>query len=381
MADRETLLSWRAVTPCSTVVSGFWGAEGPAPRTAAFRTYLEGAPGPGVYRFWTRNLRETTRGEGALRLADQPGGFWRVEEAFIADGGTRRDGAVYGTAVPVLFDGAPTRDVTPGEAFFSDAAAIDLPPGHDLAFSWTVTSLSGGPAIPCTDESILAAYMRPGGGASEPSPEGFAIDFNGRCALPGLFLRRAPSERIFAFLGDSVTQGYGTGEGRDAFWAARVIRRLPGGWNALNLGSGWARAYDAAADGAWLARAKAADEATVCLGVNDIGTCGRRAAEITRDLDRIVRLLKDANPGMRVWLFTLPPFDFGGAQLKTWRAVNDWIRAGEAPEAAVFDTVPVLGRDAPESHKVREEYRFALNPHPNARAGEALARAFLKRRG
>ncbi len=132
MADRETLLSWRAVTPCSTVVSGFWGAEGPAPRTAAFRTYLEGAPGPGVYRFWTRNLRETTRGEGALRLADQPGGFWRVEEAFIADGGTRRDGAVYGTAVPVLFDGAPTRDVTPGEAFFSDAAAIDLP----LATTW-----------------------------------------------------------------------------------------------------------------------------------------------------------------------------------------------------------------------------------------------------
>ena len=58
---------------------------------------------------------------------------------------------------------------------------------------------------------------KPGGGAGTAAPDGFAMEFNGRAALPSLFLRRAPSDRMIAFLGDSVTQGYGTGEGREAF--------------------------------------------------------------------------------------------------------------------------------------------------------------------
>lgn len=378
MTDRELLTRYRVITPCSTVVSGFYGAEFSAPATNTFRAYLNpGASGHQTFRFWMANVRETTRGETVSRLANEPGGLWRIDEAWIADGGTRRDGALYGEPVPVTFGGGRGKTVEPGEEFLSDEAALDLPDGNDLAFSWTVTRLSDAPAIPCAQESILAAYSKWGGGAAGRSADGFAIDFNGPCALPGMFLRRAPSGRVFAFLGDSITQGYGTGEGREMFWAAQVMRRLPAGTNAINLGSGWARAYDAAADGAWLKRVKVADEVTVCLGVNDIGTCNRGAEEITSDLARIVRLLKAANPGMRVALFTLPPFDFEGAQLAVWNQVNNWIRSGGAPEAEVFDTVPVLGRPAPYEHLVREEYRFPMNPHPNARAGEAVARAFL----
>ena len=382
MTDRALLLTHRVITRCSTVASGFLGDEYFVPETATFRTYLSpGAFGRQAYRFWTRNMRETTRGETRACLANQPGGTWRVDEAWIADGGTRRDGALYGEPVPVLFGGERAKPVAPGEEFLSDEAELTLPEGHDLAFSWTVTRLQEAPAVPYARESILAAYSRWGGGAVDRSADGFAIDFNGPCALPGLFLRRAPSERLIAFLGDSITQGYGTGEGREMFWAAQVARRLPAGTNALNLGSGWARAYDAASDGAWLGRAKAADEVTVCLGTNDLGTCGRSAGAITGDLSRIVDLLKTANPKMRVMLFTLPPFDFEGEQLETWRRVNDWILAGNAAGADVFDTVPVLGRPAPEGHRTREEYRFALDAHPNARAGEVLARAFLAWRG
>jgi lysophospholipase L1-like esterase len=186
---------------------------------------------------------------------------------------------------------------------------------------------------------------------------------------------------VIAFLGDSITQGYGTGEGREMFWAAQVAKRLPAGINALNLGSGWARAYDAAAGGAWLCRAMAADEITVCLGTNDIGTCGRAASEITQDLTAVVQMLKTANPEMRVMLFTLPPFDFEGEKLDTWLRVNDWILSGAVPGEAVFDTVPVLGQPAPNSHLAREEFKFPLDAHPNARAGEVLARAFLAWRG
>ncbi len=382
MTDRELLLSHRVITPCSTVVSGFYGDEFFAPATVTFRTYLRpDACGRQVYRFWTGNVRETTRGDTKQCLANQPGGAWRVDEAWIADGGTRRDGAIYGEPVPVFFGGERTKLVAPGEEFLSDEAALDLPEGHDLAFSWTVTRLQDAPAIPYARESILAAYSRWGGGAAEKSADGFAIDFNGPAALPGLFLRRAPSEKLIAFLGDSITQGYGTGDGREMFWAAQVIKRLPVGTNALNLGSGWARAYDAASGGAWLRRAKAADEVTVCLGTNDLGTCLRSADEIIGDLIKIVQMLKAANPKMRITLFTLPPFDFEGEQLEVWRRVNEWIQRGNAVGADVFDTVPVLGRPAPDGHRTREEYRFALDAHPNARAGEVLARAFLAWRG
>lgn len=378
MTDRELLRQYRVITPCSTVASGFYGEEFSAPTTNAFRVYADpGAYGRQVFRFQVSNVRETTRGEMGERLGGTPGGLWRIDEAFIADGGTRRDGSLRGEPVPVTFGGLRTRTVAPGEVFLSDEVELELPEGHDLAFSWTVTRLTREPAIPCAVESIMAAYAKPGGGAEDASSEGFAVEFNGRAALPSLLLRRAPSERLIAFLGDSITQGYGTGEGREAFWVARVIRGLPEGYNALNLGSGWARAYDAAADGPWLNRAKAADEVVVCLGINDIGTCRRPAREIMEDLGRIVRLLKVANPEMRVTLFTLPPFDVTGGQLNAWRQVNDWIRGGGAPEADVFDTVPVLGQPEPDDHKTREEYRFLLDAHPNARAGEALARAFL----
>ena len=382
MTDRELLLSHRVITPCSTVVSGFYGDEYDAPATVTFRTYLRPcAFGRQVYRFWMNNVRETTRGVTNECLANQPGGSWRVDEAWIADGGTRQDGALYGEPVPVLFGGKSFKLVEPGEEFLSDEAELTLPEGHDLAFSWTLTRLQDAPAIPYARESILAAYSRWGGGAADRSADGFAIDFNGPAALPGLFLRRAPSEKLIAFLGDSITQGYGTGEGREMFWAAQVARRLSAGTNALNLGSGWARAYDAASDGAWLRRAKAADEVTVCLGTNDVGTCLRSAEEITGDLSKIIQMLKVANPRMRITLFTLPPIDFEGPQLQVWRRVNEWILGGGAPGADVFDTVPVLGRPAPESHQTREEYRFALDSHPNARAGEVLARAFLAWRG
>jgi len=382
MTDRELLLSYRVITPCSTVVSGFYGDEFFAPATSTFRTYLRpDAFGRQAFRFWAQNVRETTRGETNERLCNQPGGFWRVDEAWIADGGTRRDGALYGAPVPVLFEGESMKRVAPGEEFLSDDVELDLPEGHDLAFTWTVTRLQDAPAIPYARESILPAYSKWGGGAADKRADGFAIDFNGPCALPGLFLRRGRSERVFAFLGDSITQGYGTGEGREMFWAAQVTKRLPAGYNALNLGSGWARAYDAASDGVWLRRAKAADEVTVCLGTNDLGTCLRSAEEITEDLKRIVQMLKAANPAMRITLFTLPPFDFEGGQLEVWRRVNDWILGGNAPGADVFDTVPALGRPAPDQHRTREEYRFQLDAHPNARAGEVLARAFLAWRG
>ena len=242
MNDRELLKNYRVITPCSTVVSGFYGEEFEVPETATFRTYVRpGASGGQIYRFWINNRRETTRGDTNARLGDTPGGRWSIDEAYIADGGVARDGAIYGESIPVLFDGKPFRMVEPGESFLSDDTKLFLPESHELAFTWTVTRHSSEPAIPYIAESIMALYSRAGDGAAQRSAEGFAIDFNAPGALPGLFLRKASSDRLMVFFGDSITQGYGTGEGREMFWAAQVAKGLPEGYNTLNLGSGWAR--------------------------------------------------------------------------------------------------------------------------------------------
>jgi hypothetical protein len=144
-------------------------------------------------------------------------------------GRTRRDGALRGAPVRVTFGGQAVKEVQPGEEFLSDEAELYLPEGHDLAFSWTLTNLSGAPAIPCAQESILAAYSKWGGGARPARLRTALPSTSTALRAAGLFLRRAPSRRVIAFLGDSITQGYGTGEGREMFWAAQVARRLPPG--------------------------------------------------------------------------------------------------------------------------------------------------------
>ena len=55
--------------------------------------------------------------------ANLPGGMWKIESAYIADGGRLPDGSVAeGTLIPVTFDSSIIRTVMPSETFWSDAA-------------------------------------------------------------------------------------------------------------------------------------------------------------------------------------------------------------------------------------------------------------------
>ena len=90
------------------------------------------------------------------------------------------------------------------------------------------------------------------------------------------------------------------------YWVARIAEGLAPAHSVWNIGSGWARAYDAASDGAWLHKAKHNDEVVVALGVNDIGTAGRSASQVLEDLQTIVAKLKGSRSGMTVILCTVP---------------------------------------------------------------------------
>jgi hypothetical protein len=145
-----------------------------------------------------------------------------------------------------------------------------------------------------------------------------------------------------------------------------------------NLGSGWARAADAASDGYWLYKAKQCDEVVVALGVNDIDSDAVDPDVLLADLAGIVGRLKQHAPARRVFLFTVPPFNLKGAEGATWMRVNEHLRASPPPGVdRVFDVAAVLSRPGPDERLLKPEYAGNRDPHPNDAASAAIAAAFL----
>jgi lysophospholipase L1-like esterase len=271
------------------------------------------------------------------------------------------------------------RTVLPGEAFWSDEVEITIPEEHYLAFSWTITTMEAGISYPVNTENLLTpAYDAPGHAAGQASADGFAKSVN-RLVLPDFIGFNRKEAKRLAFLGDSITQGVRTRQGAHEYWVARIAERLAPEHSVWNIGSGWARAYDAASDGAWLHKAKQNDEVVIALGVNDIGTAGRSASQILEDLQSIVAKLKDSRSDMTVILCTVPTFNFSGSQELAWRQVNQAIR-GHAIDGVdrVFDIAEVLSQAAPHDNLLMPEYMSeGGDPHPNGTAGAAVAAAFL----
>ena len=99
--------------------------------THTYRAYIKTAEyGQLKLKFWYSNRVDSTWADGFESRADLPGGLWKVESAYIADGGRVPGGSVVdGTQVPVTFDSSVARQVMPGETFWSDAADITDPGG------------------------------------------------------------------------------------------------------------------------------------------------------------------------------------------------------------------------------------------------------------
>ncbi|MBW4082397.1 SGNH/GDSL hydrolase family protein [Paenibacillus sp. S150] len=347
-----------------------------------YRTYIRlRENGSLTLKFWHSNAVDSTWDLGLEASAGEPGGAWGIEAAYIADGGLEPDGTVTpGTQVAVTFSGETGKEVLPGEAFWTDEAVLDLPEGHYLAFTWTLRTASAGKTIPYNVEGMLvSAYDAPGNLAGQETSRSFSVS-DKLLVLPGYIGYKKKVDKKLVFLGDSITQGVRTAKDEYSYWAARIAEGLGTGYGLWNIGSGWARAYDAATGGSWLNKAKQGDEVLIVLGVNDLDIGKRSAAELLEDIARIISLIREANPEVKIILGTVPPFNFAGEREDAWRSVNAAILA--APPAGVsrvFDIAAVLAMPAPADHRVRPEYMSnSDDPHPNGTAGKAVAEAFLK---
>lgn len=349
--------------------------------THSYRTYIKPREyGKLKMKFWCSNNVDSTWADGSDSRANLQGGSWRIEAANIADGGKLPDGSVVsGTQVPLTYDSSFSKLVIPGEMFWSDALTFTIPEGNYLAFTWTITSMAAGHSFPFNTEGLLvSAYDAPGHAAVQASSDLYRKSVNCLVLPDFVGYERACAKRI-AFLGDSITQGVRTRLDAYEYWAARIAEGLGHSTSVWNIGSGWARAYDAASDGAWLYKVKQSDKVVIALGVNDIGTAGRTAAQVLDDLQTIVAKLKQDNAAKTVILCTVPTFNFTDSQELTWRQVNDSIRQHAILGAdRVFDMAEVLSQLAPNDNLLKPAYMASgSDPHPNGEAGLAIADAFL----
>lgn len=353
----------------------------PEPFTHTFRTYIRlRENGSLTLKMWHSNSVDSTWDMGQEARGSEPGGEWSIEAAYVADGGQNPDGSVIsGTAVPVTFGGSTMKQVAPGESFWSDETMLELPEGHYLAFTWTLKTSSPGKTIPYNVEGILVtAYDAQGYFAAQEVADSFALS-DKLLVLPSYIGYKKKVAKKLVFLGDSITQGVRTEKDEYTYWAARIAEGLGTDYGLWNIGSGWGRAYDVAADGPWLHKAKQGDEVLIVLGVNDLDIGKRSAEELLGDLTEIIAKIKEANRNTAVILSTVPPFNFTEEVEVAWRQVNENI-LNHPPTGVdrVFDIAAVLSEPAPADHRIRAEYMSGeYDPHPNGTAGKAVADAFL----
>lgn len=259
---------------------------------------------------------------------------------------------------PLTFGGKQSAYVTDG--FESDDAEIFIPEDCWLSVRLRVRSDSDA-AIPSTDESASGGYR------------------NGLRTLnvlrPNFIGCRGDFKETLVFLGDSITQGTRTAADKYEAWSHRVGLAMPNDINVINLGMGWSRAYDAAADGIFLRLAGYGDRITICFGVNDIKSGGKTGEEVIESLRRIINILKERRPKTDIILFTVPPFNLDQWGEEQRQIINrEILRGGLCEKVFDFGKILEIGEG-----RIRPEYMAdSEDAHPNGIAGEAAAKALLE---
>jgi len=258
-----------------------------------------------------------------------------LSDIIISDSDEKADVYVCGFT-DLLFNGKTKKEVMPGEFFASDPVELEFQTGEFLCLEITFS----GKMIPYHEESLLPVYIK----------EGENWNYSKLIPFPGMIGCDRKVKGKVAYLGDSITQGIGTKANSYSHWNALLSKKLGNEYAYWNLGIGYGRANDAAADGAWLFKAKQNDIVFVCFGVNDI-LKGHTVEQIKADLASIVDILKKEDK--KIVLQTIPPFDYTGENVEVWELVNDYIKTVLKDRVdIVFDVVPVLGNEeAPEKAK------------------------------
>lgn len=338
----------------NTVIATGSNTAVPVAESVTYRAWIPTeVSGELEYCFYFSNVVDSTWDDGSETYAGMSGGTFTIESACVSDGGTEFDANIEPVhTAEVTFSGSTSKEVSPDEVFWSDPVDFDVPDGHYLLWEWTVS----GTNIPAIRMSNLAyAYADQGDG------KGFL--YTGEIPLPKLFGCKRDVKTRIVTLGDSVTQGCGTTEFENQFWAARLLEQLgTEDYSLWNLGLGYARGTDCAQGGDWMNRAvAAADVVTIAYGINDIisGPYGGSGHATAEEIETAVRTITAPfqTYGVDTILWNIPPFDLS-AELETIRqAYNS--RAGEIAsdcDVILFDAAEVLQDPSDASKTVHGQH-------------------------
>lgn len=305
------------------------------------------------YKLLFSDTINSTYAGGEISVANETCGDWTIHSAKVIVPATDTKSE---NAVQLTFNKKKEKHVSAGEIFVSDPATIDVGDDGDFIFEIEFS----GKKLPYFEEAIVPIYRLING----------EWMLNKRVPLPTMIGIARNVEKKIGFLGDSITEGIGTGCGSYEHWNAKIAEIIGDKYSYWNIGIGFARAADAASNGTWLNKAKEMDAVTICLGVNDMGR-GYSATEICCALETVVRILQDNK--VRTILFTVPPFDYQGDIIEKWKKVNSYILSELSKITEVYDTVSVWGDEAPN------EQRAIYGGHPNAEGCYKLALDFTKK--
>ena len=256
----------------------------------------------------------------------------------------------------MYFNGEKHKTVNPGEIFHTDETSIEFEKGEYIAI---IMEFSGC-QLPCHEEAQYPTFVMENG---KYKP-------NKHTPVPVMTGCDRIATKKLGFFGDSITQGIGPTPNSYTHYVAVLSKKLSDEYSYWDIGIGFARASDAASDGAWALKAKSVDIITVCFGVNDILMNGAKAKDIVINaLETIVKYLKAEN--IKVILQTVPPFDYNEEQTKVWNEINEYILNNMKEKVdLIFDVRPILSGDRPETAK--------FGGHPNEEGSELWGIALAK---
>lgn len=307
------------------------------------------------YKFYFSNKVFSTFDNGSNSKANDNGNAYKLIRARVGVcGGVNVKNIKFS---PLMFFGKKTKWVDCGEDFWSDEINLTVKKEDYLIFEWTVK----GDCFAYTPDKIIPSFVK----------KGFKFIANTSFPQPCMVACDKQIQKRVIFLGDSITQGLGTEDDKYEFWVANIAKGLPERFGVWNIGLGFGRIQDVATNGAWMDIAKKADIVNICFGVNDI-IQGRSEKQVKEDLTSVVNTLVEG--GIKVGLFTVPPFDFVEEKEKIRNNINKYILDDLSKKTMyTFDMATLLSKEKPSENIAK------YNGHPNGVGCAVVAENFLRK--